>query len=855
MTEDHRRSTIRDYLVDRYEEIRNGTATHLEVMVDAVELTVQLAQGFYSGQTPEEGAITEMVIGDLQAVFIGNGLTDPTGRGEGPHWYGNGVGIEEGRRGATGFDEQFHGRDDQVQHTIGGVVGAYGYNSLFEWYAMLQENNDADYQINLQTFAIGNSLNDGNIDQLPQLLQDSLDPVGTPPTIMFTDGEAQCFPSGTPIRLWNGTTKPIEAITQSDIVLTHDAQGNPVPGIVDKLFTNTTQEFVRLTFADGRDDLVATPGHRFLTETGDYMEIGHMLRLGGGTVRLTDTDGSIVEATGEVITYSTETAHLFEQSATKTIALHGNTVLKEQAAQGWQTYNFEVREHHNYVAGGIRVHNDSVLSHLQAGDSLQALSSDLRDAIVLRDVDGDGTQEIVFIDGFEGTGGDTILQGEYVIYSATDIPFGIPLDLEAWLLEQLTADPALATTPEAIALLLNLLPTVETYSESFGAPSADGIVTGTTGNDLIDAAYADIDGDQITGDADRLLGLDGNDTLIGGAGADSLDGGAGVDTASYAGAGAGVIADLRGVQAQTGDALGDVFTGIENLTGSGFDDALYGDNSGNLLIGGAGDDTLRPTGGDDTVIGGDGDDVIYAHTGQDVIEGNAGNDTLQGGEGDDTLTGGAGADWIDGGDGLDYASFADASAGVRLDLLGLVAALGDAAGDTVQNIEGVIGSDHDDTLYGDNAANHLIGGLGDDRLYGRGGGDTVDGGAGNDRLFGNGVQDIMIGGAGADVFGFNNEADSRNGIDNRDTIVDFETGVDVIDLGNVDADISTADDDSFTFLGLTGSFTGNAGELRYARSVANDLTLIQIDTDGDALADMQIELTGLHDLTAGDFIL
>ncbi|MGH1578853.1 MAG: hypothetical protein ACRBCU_16650, partial [Planktotalea sp.] len=460
--------------------------------------------------------------------------------------------------------------------------------------------------------------------------------------IIFGGATDMCFPAGTLVKLWGGPEKPIERITSKDIVLTHDPRGNPVPGVVDKLFTNTTQEFVRLTFADGREDLVSTPGHRFLTETGDYMEIGHMLRLGGGTVRLTDTDGSIVTAAGEVITHSAKTAHLFEQSATKTIAFHGNTVLKEEAAQGWQTYNFEVREHHNYVAGGIRVHNDSVLSHLQAGDNLQALSSDLRDAIVLRDVDGDGTQEIVFIDGFEGTGGDTILQGEYVIYSAIDIPFGVPLDLETWLLEELTADPTLATTPEAIALLLNLLPTVETYSESFGAPSADGIVTGTTGNDLIDVAYADIDGDQITADADTLLGLDGNDTLIGGAGADSLDGGAGVDTASYAGAGAGVIADLRGVQAQTGDALGDVFTGIENLTGSGFDDALYGDNSGNLLIGGAGDDTLRPTGGDDTVIGGDGDDVIYAHTGQDVIEGNAGNDTLQGGEGDDTLTGGAG---------------------------------------------------------------------------------------------------------------------------------------------------------------------------------------------------------------------
>ncbi len=335
-----------------------------------------------------------------------------------------------------------------------------------------------------------------------------------------------------------------------------------------------------------------------------------------------------------------------------------------------------------------------------------------------------------------------------------------------------------------------------------------------------------------------------------------------LQTATALGLGPEVLATLQALLDEYDDGTVTPDGIVSGSDASDLIDASYVDADGDQIgagddyvTGGAGDDTLRPTGGDDTVIGGDGEDVIYAHTGHDVIEGNAGNDTLQGGEGDDTLTGGAGADWIDGGDGLDYASYADASAGVRLDLLGLVAALGDAAGDTVQNIEGVIGSDHDDTLYGDNAANHLIGGLGDDRLYGRGGGDTVDGGAGNDRLFGNGVQDIMIGGAGADVFGFNNEADSRDGIDNRDTIVDFETGVDVIDLGNVDADISTAEDDSFTFLGLTGSFTGNAGELRYARSVANDLTLIQIDTDGDALADMQIELTGLHDLTAGDFIL
>ncbi|MCF6446095.1 Hint domain-containing protein [Nereida sp. MMG025] len=77
------------------------------------------------------------------------------------------------------------------------------------------------------------------------------------------NNEEQCFPAGTPITLTDGTTKPIQHITQSDVVLAHDAQGNPTAGIVDKLFTNTTSEFIRLTFDDGRDDLVATPGHRF----------------------------------------------------------------------------------------------------------------------------------------------------------------------------------------------------------------------------------------------------------------------------------------------------------------------------------------------------------------------------------------------------------------------------------------------------------------------------------------------------------------------------------------------------------------------------------------------------------------
>ncbi|WP_206540016.1 hypothetical protein, partial [Ruegeria sp. ANG-R] len=33
-------------------------------------------------------------------------------------------------------------------------------------------------------------------------------------------------------------------------------------------------------------------------------------------------------------------------------------------AKSHQVYNFEVAKHHNYIAGGIRVHNESILSHL-----------------------------------------------------------------------------------------------------------------------------------------------------------------------------------------------------------------------------------------------------------------------------------------------------------------------------------------------------------------------------------------------------------------------------------------------------------------------------------------------------------
>src|SRR3546814_5612601 len=73
---------------------------------------------------------------------------------------------------------------------------------------------------------------------------------------------------------------------------------------------------------------------------------------------------------------------------------------------------------------------------------------------------------------------------------------------------------------------------------------------------------------------DTLDGGNGNDTLTGGAGADALIGGSGTDTASYAGSANGVTVDLTTGTGLGGDAQGDTLSGIENLTGSNYDDTL-----------------------------------------------------------------------------------------------------------------------------------------------------------------------------------------------------------------------------------------------------------------------------------------
>lgn len=121
----------------------------------------------------------------------------------------------------------------------------------------------------------------------------------------------------------------------------------------------------------------------------------------------------------------------------------------------------------------------------------------------------------------------------------------------------------------------------------------DDVLSGAGGNDtLIGLAGNDI-----------LDGGTGNDVLLGGLGDDTLTGGDGIDTASYSDATAGVTVNLSLAGAQATGAGSDTLSGIENLTGSAFNDILTGNTGANRFIGGDGVDRFTGGAGADEFVG------------------------------------------------------------------------------------------------------------------------------------------------------------------------------------------------------------------------------------------------------------
>jgi Ca2+-binding RTX toxin-like protein len=251
--------------------------------------------------------------------------------------------------------------------------------------------------------------------------------------------------------------------------------------------------------------------------------------------------------------------------------------------------------------------------------------------------------------------------------------------------------------------------------------------------------------------ADRLFGMGGNDTLVGGAGNDILNGGTGLDSVSYNAATAAVTINLALTGAQAAGNLGsDTLTGIENLTGSKFNDILTGNATANVLTGGLGNDRLNGGAGNDTAsyataaaavtvnlglsaaqnTGGGGRDTLL---GIENLIGSKFNDTLTGNGGANTLTGGAGNDRLAGGAGTDTAAYGNATTAINVTLATMAAQNTGGAGiDTLLGIENLTGGKFNDTLTGNAGNNVLNGGAGDDTLSGGAGNDTLLGGPGVD---------------------------------------------------------------------------------------------------------------------------
>lgn len=89
-----------------------------------------------------------------------------------------------------------------------------------------------------------------------------------------------------------------------------------------------------------------------------------------------------------------------------------------------------------------------------------------------------------------------------------------------------------------------------------------------------------------------------------------------------------------------------------NITGSNFNDTLFGGGHTDTIDGGAGNDIIAGNQGNDTLLGGIGNDSIL---------GGSGNDTINGGDGDDTIFGGAFGDTLTGGTGTDRFAYSNAN--------------------------------------------------------------------------------------------------------------------------------------------------------------------------------------------------
>ncbi|WP_293778275.1 hypothetical protein, partial [uncultured Oxalicibacterium sp.] len=305
--------------------------------------------------------------------------------------------------------------------------------------------------------------------------------------------------------------------------------------------------------------------------------------------------------------------------------------------------------------------------------------------------------------------------------------------------------------------------------------------------------------DDTYGGISNVIGSDYDDVFMANGSANAFDGGLGTNRVSYGASSGDVIVNLSGTaiivnsvtvaagSGKSGDAEGDTYSNIQNLTG------------------------------------GAGNDIFIASSQVNVFDGGAGSNTVHYGASNNGVT-------------------VNLSSGMQGTLASMQGSGGYAEGDSYSNIQNVVGSNFDDTFYGGTANNTFTGNGGRDRvsyagdssdliinlatgagLGGTAAGDTyigirdATGGSGNDTFVASSEVNDFDGGAGNNTVSY---AASTGGVrvNLSDTVLGdmaARSGKDSYAEGdtytNIQNVIGSTSNDLFIASSVANVFTGNGG--------------------------------------------
>ena len=450
----------------------------------------------------------------------------------------------------------------------------------------------------------------------------------------------------------------------------------------------------------------------------------------------------------------------------------------------------------------------------------------------------------------------TQLKGRSLLFTSTGIAMAISAcgrEIRSTTEVPLADQPCTPTAFDDICIGdddQNTFTTLAGNDEIRGFGGDDQIIAGS-GNDIIYGGDGD-DNIQPGDGNDKVYGQGGNDTIYLSGGDDIEDGGDGIDTIFYSPDQATVPMTFNldtgkyHVSSLTTSISQNLFH-IENFTGEGGTDLTIYDTSGiNVITTGTGNDTIHSKGGDDTITTGAGNDTVYLGNGVYSVDLGAGDDKIYLNTEVSIINGNTGTDeaivrqfdgFVDVVVDLQFNTYYVPSKLPSLDGMELP-----LQGFEKVTIDGQVNAE----IYGTVAADTIVGDAGADKITGRGGADTLTGGTRSDSfIFASGDTGIT-------------EASA-------DTITDFSTGTDKIDITNVgtyvEADgAGTANLNAFITAANASLTTASYGI--YAQynlnGAGNTYVVVDEDKSGAVNAgDTLIILTGLSTadgLDASDFI-